>query len=180
MYCQHCPNLVYFLIRYFLTVANTALQPPSWISLVSTYVGVWAGLNIWFSWGWFPEIWTCFLWATKQNFFVAIVFLSLRNAIETIKSLFFQTCSLEKCTHIQGRNYHNPFAVTLSTNAMFTDVLHLRVIDPAHYTCTLLWWALRWIRGIRTQSFHWLIDLTIMLRLFHLMKPRLVTRMNGM
>ena len=34
-----------------------------------------------------------------------------------------------KCTHIQGRNYHNPFAVALSTNEMFTDVLHSRVID---------------------------------------------------
>ena len=75
---------------------------------------------------------------------------------------------LLQCTHIQGRNYLNPFAVALSTNAMFTYVLHSRVIDPIH--STLLWWALRWIRGIRTQRFHWLIDLTIMLRLFHLMK----------
>jgi hypothetical protein len=75
---------------------------------------------------------------SNKIFFVAIVFLSFNNAIETIKSLLFQTCSLEKCTHIQGRNYHNRFAVTLSTNAMFTDVLHLQVIDPAHYTCTLL------------------------------------------
>ena len=32
----------------------------------------------------------------QKDFFVAIVFLSLKNAIETIKSLFFQTCSLEK------------------------------------------------------------------------------------
>ena len=31
-----------------------------------------------------------------NSFFVAIVFLSLKNAIETIKSLFFQTCSLKK------------------------------------------------------------------------------------
>ena len=90
-------------------------------------------------------------------------------AILPLVFILFPATLLLQCTHIEGRNDHNPFAVALSTNAMFIDVLHSLVTDPTHYT--VLWWALRWIREIQTQRFHWLVGLTIMLRLFHLMKP---------
>ena len=84
-------------------------------------------------------------------------------------SIPFPATLLLQCTHIQGRDYHSPFAVTLSTDATFTDVLHSRVID--HTLRILLCLDLRWIRWIRTQRVHWLIGSAILLRLFYLIEP---------
>ena len=106
---QHCPNLVYFLIRYFPTVANTALQPPSWISLhVRWCRHVWvSGFKYMIFLG--NGFLRYGLVSSRQPiFFVAIMFLSLKNAIETIKSLlFFKPAHLRKvsCTRNEMLKY---------------------------------------------------------------------------
>ena len=73
--------------------ATSAQQSESIVTLYKNVKQVcgWAGLNTGFSWGMVSWDMDVFPPGNQPLFFVAIVFVSLKNAIETIKNLFFST-----------------------------------------------------------------------------------------